>query len=182
MASDRAVADGVMTANLYPYRIVVTGGAFSSKRKRLMDAEEVRSSAERQFRRMKLLADRALEQVDDRQFFHAIDPESNSLGVIIKHVAGNLCSRWRNFLSEDGEKQDRDRDSEFIIGPQDSRDELMSNWEEGWAMLSEEVSALTPGQMTDATAVNRGEAHTVTEEPPTYLQPGSEDDARSVVG
>ena len=182
MASDRAVADGVMTANLYPYRVVVTGGAFSSKRKRLMDAEEVRSSAERQFRRMKLLADRALEQVDDRQFFHAIDPESNSLGVIIKHVAGNLCSRWRNFLSEDGEKQDRDRDSEFIIGPQDSRDELMSNWEEGWAMLSEEVSALTPGQMTDATAVNRGEAHTVTEEPPTYLQPGSEDDARSVVG
>jgi len=128
-----------------------------------MDAEEVRSSSEREFRRMKLSADRALEQIDDGQFFHAIGPGSNCLGVLVKHMAGNLSSRWRNFLTEDGEKPNRDRDGEFVIRSEDTRDTLMSAWEDGWATLFEAVSALTPEQMTEGTAVIRGEQHTATE-------------------
>jgi hypothetical protein len=128
-----------------------------------MDAEEVRSSSEREFRRMKLCADRALEQIDDGQFFQAIDPESNSPGLLVKHMAGNLSSLWRNFLTEDGEKSNRDRDGEFVMRPEDTRNVLMSAWEEGWATLFEAVSALTQEQMTEGTAVICGEQHTVTE-------------------
>ncbi len=129
----------------------------------MMDSEEVRSSAEREFRRLKLLADRALVQIDDGEFFHTIDPESNSIGVLVKHLAGNMASRWRNLLTEDGEKPNRDRDGEFVIRPEDTRDTLMSAWEEGWAILFETVSALTPTQMTDGKAAIRGERLSVTE-------------------
>ena len=122
----------------------------------MIDSEEVRSSAEREFRRMKLLADRALVQVDDVQFFHVVDPESNSLAVLVKHLAGNQLSRWCNFLTEDGEKPGRDRDGEFVIRPEDTRDTLMSNWEEGWAGLLELISGLTSTQMTEGKALIRG--------------------------
>jgi hypothetical protein len=128
-----------------------------------MHAEAVRSSAEREFRRLKLLADRALVQIDDGQFFQTIDADSNSLGVLVKHLAGNLSSRWRNLLTEDGEKLSRDRDGEFVIRPEDNRDTLMSAWEDGWATLFEVVSALTPVEVTDGTVVIRGEPHSVTE-------------------
>jgi len=128
-----------------------------------MDAEEVRSSAEREFRRLKLLADRALVQVDDEQFFYVLDADSNSIAILVKHLAGNMASRWHSFLTEDGEQPWRDRDGEFVIRPEDTRDTLMSAWEEGWALLLEQVAALSPAQMTEGKVVIRGEAHTVTE-------------------
>lgn len=128
-----------------------------------MDAEEVRSSAEREFRRLKLLADRALEQIDDEQFFRSLDDESNSIAILVKHLAGNLRSRWRNPLTEDGEKPDRNRDAEFIIGGDETRDSLMSAWEEGWAILFEAVAGFSPDQVAEGEFVIRGEAHTVTE-------------------
>lgn len=128
-----------------------------------MDAEEVRSSIEREFRRMKLLADRALVQVDDTQFFNVLDADANSIATLVKHVAGNMASRWQGFLTEDGEKPWRDRDGEFVIRPEDTRDALMSAWEDGWALLLEQVAALSSAQMTDGKVVIRGEAHTVTE-------------------
>src|SRR5438552_13939318 len=86
-----------------------------------------------QLRTLKELGERALAQVDDEGFFHALDPESNSIAVIVKHLGGNLKSRWTDFLRGDGEKPDRDRDGEFEIHPGDTRAALMAAWELGWS-------------------------------------------------
>lgn len=129
----------------------------------MIDPQEVRSSAEREFRRLKLVADRALVQIDDQRFFQGIDARSNTIAIVVKHLAGNMRSRWRNFLTEDGEKPGRDRAGEFVIRPEDTRDTLMAAWEEGWALLLEQVAALTPEQMTDNTVVIKGEGRTITE-------------------
>jgi len=111
------------------------------------------------FHQYKKLADAALAQVTDEQLQTAIDPESNSLAIIIKHMAGNMRSRWTDFLTSDGEKPDRNRDSEFEEPPA-TRAELMHVWEDGWSRL---FSALEP--LTDAdlgrTITIRGEAHSV---------------------
>jgi hypothetical protein len=128
-----------------------------------MDAEEVRSSAEREFRRMKLLADRALEQVGDKDFFRTLSPDDNNLAVLVKHLAGNMRSRWRDFLTADGEKPDRDRDDEFVIWPDDTRASLMQAWEEGWQHLFDVVTALTPAQIEGSRVSIRREEHSVTE-------------------
>src|SRR5947209_13397674 len=80
----------------------------------------------------KTLAERALEQVTDEQLFAILDEESNSIAVIVKHMAGNMRSRWTDFLTSDGEKPDRDRDSEFIDAPS-TRKELLNAWEDGWS-------------------------------------------------
>src|ERR1700719_1791401 len=86
-----------------------------------------------QFRQLKGLADRALAQVDDADLFTALDEESNSLAVLIQHVAGNLRSRWTDFLTTDGEKPDRDRDAEFLAAPgSTTRAALLARWEEAW--------------------------------------------------
>jgi hypothetical protein len=111
------------------------------------------------FQQYKKLADAALAQVTDEQLQTAIDPESNSLAIIVKHMAGNMRSRWTDFLTTDGEKPDRNRDSEFEEPPA-TRAELMRLWEDGWNRL---FSALEP--LTDAdlgrTITIRGEAHSV---------------------
>lgn len=111
------------------------------------------------FRQYKKLAEAALAQVSDEQLQTAIDSESNSLAIIIKHMAGNMRSRWTDFLTTDGEKPDRNRDSEFEEAPS-ARAELMRLWEDGWERL---FSALAP--LTDAdlgrTVTIRGEAHSV---------------------
>ena len=85
--------------------------------------------ARRSFRGYKRLADQALQQVDDRDFFQSPGAESNSLAQLVKHVAGNMRSRWTDFLTSDGEKPDRNRDQEFIITSSDTREELMRRWE-----------------------------------------------------
>lgn len=91
--------------------------------------------AVREFRRMKGLADAAMEQVGDAQFFAAPVEGDNSVAVIVKHVAGNLISRWTDFLTADGEKPGRNRDLEFEITAEDTRTRLLAQWEQGWATL-----------------------------------------------
>src|SRR5215471_10643168 len=86
------------------------------------------------FRYYKILADRAIAQVSDEHLDATLDPESNSIAVIIQHMAGNMRSRWTDFLTTDGEKPDRDRDAEFEEQPR-SRQTLMELWEDGWKRL-----------------------------------------------
>ena len=102
-------------------------------------------------------AERALAQVDDDAFFHALDAESNGLAVLIKHVGGNLRSRWTDFLTADGEKPTRDRDGEFEIGPGDTRERLMAGWEDGWRTLLGTIERLTPDDLDTKVAI-RGES------------------------
>ena len=85
------------------------------------------------------MAERAIEQVGDEEFFALIDAEANSIAVIVKHIAGNLHSRWRDFLTSDGEKPDRHRDTEFEMIA-DTRESLMQFWETGWQTLFETSS------------------------------------------
>lgn len=113
------------------------------------------------FRNYKKLADRAMDQVSDEDFFEMIDEESNSIAVIVKHVAGNLHSRWRDFLTSDGEKPDRNRDAEFeMIG--DTRGSLMEYWESGWLTLFENIEPLTVEDFSKTITI-RGEPHTIVE-------------------
>lgn len=112
------------------------------------------------FHTYKDLADRAVAQVNDEQFFAALDSESNSIAVIVKHVAGNLRSRWTDFLTSDGEKPDRDRDSEFEVGASADRAELRGAWEDGWRGAFEALDSLTPEDLMKTIHI-RGEPHTV---------------------
>lgn len=113
------------------------------------------------FRNYKKLADRAIEQVSDEEFFKTNDPEANSIAVIVKHIAGNLRSRWTDFLTSDGEKPDRNRDGEFeMIG--DTRESLMEFWESGWQTLFDNVVPLSVDDFSKTVTI-RGEQHTVAE-------------------
>ena len=96
-----------------------------------------------QFTRLKKLAEDALAQVTDDELSVTLDPESNSLAVIVKHMAGNLRSRFTDFLTSDGEKPDRNRDGEFEIDGTPSREAILADWERGWAVLFEALDALT---------------------------------------
>lgn len=123
--------------------------------------ENYHSDALRSFRNYKTLAERAIDQVSDDEFLATIDDEANSIALIVKHIAGNLRSRWSNFLTTDGEKPDRDRDTEFeIIG--DTRDSLMKYWEDGWRILFDSIESLTPEDFSKTVTI-RGESHTVVE-------------------
>jgi hypothetical protein len=113
-----------------------------------------------QFRQLKDLGDRALAQVRDADLFAALDPESNSLAVLIQHMAGNLRSRWTDFLSSDGEKPDRDRDSEFEVATGTTRAGLLERWEEGWRCLFQALTALHEEDLA-LTVLIRAEPHSV---------------------
>jgi hypothetical protein len=111
-------------------------------------------------RRLKELAEKALAQVkDDSLLHHALDPESNSLAVVVQHLGGNLLSRWTRFLETDGEKPDRNRDSEFESRNL-TRPELMEIWERGWSRCLETLDSLTPDDLSK-TVLIRGEELTV---------------------
>lgn len=118
----------------------------------------------------KKLADDAMAQVDDAQFAAALGDEENSIALIVKHMAGNLRSRWTDFLTTDGEKPDRDRDSEFEMGGDDARGALMEAWERGWTTFLGTLQSLSPDDLartvtirrepqTVIRAVDRGVAH-----------------------
>jgi len=111
------------------------------------------------FHYYKNLAERAMVQVTDEQLFAVLDDEMNSIAVIVKHLAGNMRSRWTDFLTSDGEKPDRNRDAEFT-DPPGSREALLAIWEEGWQCL---FRALEPISNLDLerTITIRGEAHSV---------------------
>lgn len=111
------------------------------------------------FRAYKKLAEGALAQVDDEEFFRVDAPESNSIALIVKHISGNQRSRWTNFLAEDGEKPDRNRDSEFEDEGED-RKALMQKWDEGWAILLGVIDSLSAEDLKRSVTI-RGEKHTV---------------------
>ncbi len=112
----------------------------------------------REFEAMKRQAERALAQLTDDQIDVALDPESNSVAVLVKHIAGNMRSRWTDFLGSDGEKPDRNRDAEFEGGL--SREELMAAWGRGWDCLFSAIRPLRPEDLLRKVVI-RGEPHTV---------------------
>ena len=116
----------------------------------------------RQLEKLRRLAEDAVRQVKDDQFFLALDPDSNSIALIVKHVAGNMRSRWRDFLTTDGEKPDRHRDREFELEATDTRAALMQRWEEGWGYALGTIRALRPDDLQKTVTV-RGEPHVVLE-------------------
>lgn len=111
-------------------------------------------------RAYKKLADKAIAQLKDDEFFVAIDEEANSIAVIMKHMAGNMFSRWTDFLTTDGEKPNRNRDMEFVIDSQSSKDDIVAYWEKGWKCV---FNALEPLKAEDLErkVLIRGEEHTV---------------------
>jgi Protein of unknown function (DUF1572) len=114
------------------------------------------------FQSYKKLAEKALAQVNDEEFFAALDEESNSIGVIMKHMAGNMFSRWTDFLTTDGEKPDRNRDMEFVTTPDTTRDEMTDYWERGWACALGAIELLRPEDLSKVVLI-RGKEHTVVE-------------------
>lgn len=110
-----------------------------------------------QMRMLKDQGDKALAQVTDEQIFETLDTEANSIGVIMKHVAGNMRSRWTDFLTTDGEKPDRNRDTEFELSSADSRAGIVAGWEDGWRRAVDAVAALSPSDL-GRTVYIRGEA------------------------
>ena len=128
-----------------------------------MDSTAYLHDIVRTFKNYKALADKAIAQVTSDGDLHAqIDPDSNSLAIIMKHIAGNLRSRFRDFLTSDGEKPDRNRDSEFEMPEAASRAEIVKGWDEAWAIALGSIEALTPEDL-DRTVTIRGEAFLVPE-------------------
>ena len=111
------------------------------------------------FRYYKNLGERAMVQLTDDQLLAAPDSESNSIAIIVKHMSGNMLSRWQDFLTTDGEKPGRDRDAEFE-GPPATREALLAAWETGWQCLFTALEPLSDADM-DRTVTIRGEAHSV---------------------
>ena len=123
--------------------------------------ENYQTDAVQSFRNYKKMAERAIDQVSDEEFFALIDTESNSIALIVKHIAGNLRSRWTDFLTTDGEKDFRNRDAEFeLIG--DTRESLMRFWESGWQTLFDNIEPLTADDFS-RTVMIRGDRHTIVE-------------------
>jgi uncharacterized damage-inducible protein DinB len=113
------------------------------------------------FRYYKKLAERAIAQCPDEGLFLTLDEESNSIATIVKHMAGNMRSRWTDFLTSDGEKPDRNRDSEFEEPPK-TRAELLTVWERGWTCLLDALTPLSDADLTRTVTI-RTEPHSVTQ-------------------
>ncbi|MBI2820479.1 MAG: DUF1572 family protein, partial [Acidobacteria bacterium] len=127
-----------------------------------MNSEHFLNNCLFELRKMKQRADRALDQVAPEDLFRKLDSESNSLAEVMKHVGGNLRSRWTDFLTTDGEKAGRNRDADFVASEQDTPESLRQNWESGWNCLLETLKTLKPEDM-DRTVRIRGETHSVIE-------------------
>jgi hypothetical protein len=114
----------------------------------------------RQMRGQKRLAEGAIAQLSDEELFRTIDPESNSVAILMKHMAGNMRSRFTDFLTTDGEKPTRHRDQEFLIDSSTSRADIMQYWEAGWQIVLDTIKSLTPEDV-EKTVTVRGEPHSV---------------------
>lgn len=112
------------------------------------------------FRSYKRLAEKALDQLSEEEFFVTLDQESNSIALIMKHIAGNMISRWTDFLNSDGEKPDRNRDMEFVIDPETNKATLMAYWERGWECLFTALEPLRPEDFEKKVLI-RGEEHSI---------------------
>jgi len=116
--------------------------------------------ARRQMRGHKRMGEGAMAQLRNEDFFVTLDPESNSVAVLVKHLAGNMRSRFTDFLTSDGEKPDRFRDQEFDLTPATTRADVMKWWEEGWARVFAAIDPLKPEDVMRIVTI-RGEPHTV---------------------
>jgi hypothetical protein len=114
------------------------------------------------FKDYKALAEKAFGQLRAEEFFLAIDAEANSVAVIIKHMAGNMVSRWTDFLESDGEKPDRQRDLEFVITKGTTHEDLLACWERGWACVFAAIEPLRPEDFERKVLI-RGEEHSIIE-------------------
>jgi hypothetical protein len=116
--------------------------------------------ARRQLRGHKRMGEGAMSELRDEDFFVTLDPEANSVAILVKHLAGNMRSRFTDFLTSDGEKPDRFRDREFEIGPSTTRAGVMKWWEEGWACVFTAIDELKPEDVMHTVTI-RDEPHTV---------------------
>jgi len=122
--------------------------------------EHYLEDALRQLNKLKQLADGAIGQVGEHDLMRAPHPDGNSIGLLMKHLAGNMRSRWTDFLTTDGEKPDRRRDGEFELEDTDSPTALRERWDAGWALVLATIGALSPDDLLREVTV-RGEPHTV---------------------
>jgi Protein of unknown function (DUF1572) len=114
----------------------------------------------RQFRGHKRMGEAAMAQLEDMDFFATLDPESNSVAALVKHIAGNARSRFTDFLTSDGEKPDRFRDQEFEVSQKTTREEVLGWWEQAWSQVFSTLESLQPEDL-ERTVTIRQEAHTV---------------------
>lgn len=119
-------------------------------------------SVDKQFRYYKLLGDKTLEQIPEEAIFWQYNPESNSIAIIVKHLWGNMLSRWTNFLTSDGEKEWRKRDEEFESEGINNMEDLKEKWEAGWACLFEALDSVNE-QNFDTTIYIRNMGHSIVE-------------------
>ena len=112
------------------------------------------------FRDYKKLAEGAFAQTGEEDFFRTLDDESNSIAIIVKHLAGNMLSRWTDFLTTDGEKPDRNRDMEFVMLPDTTKADMLAYWDKGWACVFAAIEPLQPDDLMRTVKI-RGQDHTV---------------------
>jgi hypothetical protein len=127
-----------------------------------MDGAQFLADVIREHRRLKRVADASMAQVPRAALFTRIDAECNSIAILMKHMAGNMRSRWRGFLTTDGEKSDRERDAEFKLLPGETAEVVLESWEAGWQVTFDALQSLTPRDLTRTVTI-RGEAHLVTQ-------------------
>jgi len=123
-------------------------------------AAQYLAEALRSLRGHKRLAEGAMAQVTDEEFFRQLDPEANSIAILVKHLAGNMRSRFTGFLTTDGEKPDRNRDQEFLLDAGTTRAEVMRWWEEGWTCVFAAIQPLQPEDLARTVTI-RGDPHSV---------------------
>ena len=111
-------------------------------------------------RAYKKLADKAIAQLKNDEFFITLDAESNSVAIVMKHMAGNMISRWTDFLTSDGEKPNRNRDMEFVIEQHTTKDDVIVYWERGWKCVFDALQPLSPEDCEKKVMI-RGEEHTI---------------------
>ena len=116
--------------------------------------------ARRQLRGHKRMGEKAMSQLQDQEFFVTLDPESNSIAILVKHLGGNMRSRFTDFLTSDGEKPDRFRDREFEVTPATTRTEVMNWWDQGWTTVFGAIDPLKPEDVMRTITI-RGEPHSV---------------------
>jgi hypothetical protein len=121
--------------------------------------EEYLTDARSSFRAYKKLADKAIVQTADDELFVKLDEEGNSIAIVMKHMAGNMISRWTDFLNSDGEKPDRNRDMEFVI-ENSNRDDVIAYWERGWKCVFDAIEPLTSADFSRTVTI-RGQEHTI---------------------
>ncbi len=119
------------------------------------------NSIKKQFGYYKLLGDKTFEQLNDQDIHWQLNEDSNSISIIVKHIVGNMLSRWTNFLTEDGEKKWRERDQEFEDTYQ-NKEALITDWEKGWQFLFDAIQTLTDQDLEHIIYI-RNQGHTVTE-------------------